>query len=357
MMLHASSRAGHAVALVIFLVAIAGAVGGQEITAGADGIFRTRPIKNRVPLAAGRLIEIRAAASLRGSLSITVHEADSAVLIYRKSAKTDSKTRAIDYVDVIALGLTSTPGGARLEMRSPNPAPWREGEYGAADVELRLPVECEVDIDATYFDLEATGPFRSLVDNSSLGRLQVSGVTERLKLATANQKVVIQDVAGSISAATSNATLTVFKANCSEENIDLRNENGDIKADHITGGLNIRNSYGRIEVTNFRSHGQNSFVRSTAGPISLAATELTRCQLLVSNRYEDIELWLPVEISAVLALAVDESGHIEVGNLQVKSEMVQPNRLNLVAGAGNGLINASIRGNGNVYVRGIDEGE
>lgn len=357
MKLRKNGNTGLVIALLLLLAAIGGAVCAQEITAVSENMFQTRLIETRVPLASGRLVEIRAAASLQGSLIISVHEADTALLIYSKIARTKNKELAIDYIDVIALDLTATPAGARLEMRSPNPAPWQTGEYGAAEVHLRLPVDCEVDIDATYFDLEATGPFRSLVNNSSLGQLKVSGVTERLKLSTANQKVVIRDVTGSISAATTNATMKVFNVDCSDGNIDLRNENGDIRCHDITGSLNIRNSYGRTEITGFRSRGRDSFVRSSSGPISLTVAELRDCRLLVSNRYEDIELWLPTDIGSILALAVDESGHIELSGLKVKSEMVQPNRLNLVAGDGDGLINASVRGSGNIYVRGVDEEE
>jgi len=49
-------------------------------------------------------------------------------------------------------------------------------------------------------------------------------------------------------------------------------------------------------------------------------------------------------------LTVDQEGRIEAVNFPFTTELVEPNRLNLVVGGGKGLVNGSIRGKGNIYV-------
>ena len=73
--------------------------------------------------------------------------------------------------------------------------------------------------------------------------------------------------------------------------------------------------------------------------------------------FEDIDLMIPASCDATLALAVDQEGKIEVSDLEFKPQMVQPNRLNLVAGNGSGLIRATVQGDGTIHLRGHDQGE
>ena len=64
----------------------------------------------------------------------------------------------------------------------------------------------------------------------------------------------------------------------------------------------------------------------------------------------DIDLRLPAEFSAVLALAVDEGGKIEAENFPFTTELVESDRLDLLVGDGDGLISGAVRGKGNIYV-------
>ncbi|MEW5995534.1 MAG: hypothetical protein AB1744_14215, partial [Candidatus Zixiibacteriota bacterium] len=93
------------------------------------------------------------------------------------------------------------------------------------------------------------------------------------------------------------------------------------------------------------------------GPIYVDIIHMADSRVVISNRYEDIDVRIPAELSARLSLAVDEEGKIEVGKLPFKVDLVQPTRLNLVAGEGEALISATIRGSGNIYLRGEEAGE
>jgi len=330
---------------------------GQEIHLEEEGLYSTENLTARSKIANQHQVTIKAATSLRGELNIVVGDSAFVTLEYTKKALTAHRARAIDYIDLISINLARTPEGVRLELRAPNPPPWDPDESGMVMAKLVLPAECSVEIDAAYFDVKAVGPLLAMVNTSSLGRLQVSEVTERLKLNTANRRVMIENISGEISVTTSNANLTARNLFCTETDAVLRNEDGDITIDGVMGGVNVSTQYGRIKIEDFRPRGRRSFVRGHSGPISVSITEFTDCRLLINNRYEDIDLTVPAHCNSTLALAVDEQGKIEVSDLIVKPETVLPNRLNLVVGDGSGLIRATIQGDGTIHVRGQDEGD
>ena len=140
--------------------------------------------------------------------------------------------------------------------------------------------------------------------------------------------------------------------------IDLqrrKNDGGDITIEGMTGHLNIGSNYGRVEVTDFTVEGRGNFIRGFSGPIVVELTDLGDGQLVVMNRYEDIEIVVPADLSAMLSLAVGEQGRIEATNLKFTPEFIETNRMNLTAGDGRGRIKSEIRGEGNIYVIGTEK--
>ncbi len=345
-------------ALVVSLLVLAGLpCAAQEVHKESKELYSTRKLTASVPVRQGNRITIQAAVSLRGSLTITVADVNQVTLVYSKKAKTSGKSTAIDYIDLIAVALENTPEGAGLQMRAPNPPPWEGAEYGMVEAELTLPPDWSLEIEAVYFDLTATGPFTELSNSTSLGRLDVSHVTKLLDLSTANRRVNVNDVSGSISVSTTNSTLAAGDVTSLAETATFRNDGGDIRIDGLQGAVNVRNSYGRIEIVGFEPHGGKSYIRCVSGPILVALTEMADGQLSINNRYEDIELEIPSDLSAVVTLAVDDEGKIDASEFNFKTELVEQNRLNLIAGTGVGLISGSVRGKGNIYIRGIEHEE
>ncbi len=322
----------------------------QEIREESKGVFATRELEKSVMPGQGNLLLIKSAASLQGVLTIRATTEDRAVLTYFKKARTSRESRAIDYLDQIAVVLSKTPSGLKLEMRAPNPPPWEADESGIVEVVLQIPEGFAVEIDAAGFDVDADGPFISFENTASLGRMDIAHVTEYLKVETANQRVTVTDISGQIRVSTTNAILTAEGISDLSQPVVLRNDGGDVRVYGLTGGLNVKNAYGRIEIVDWDPGDDKSYVRCTSGPISISLTELSTGQLLVNNRYEDIELKLPEEFSAVLTLTVDEGSKIEAEHFAFTTELVEPNRLSLVVGDGGGLISGYIRGKGNIYV-------
>ncbi len=326
----------------------------QEITEESKGMFATREQYQTVRPGQGNILTVKSAVSLGGKLMITTTTEDQAKMSFVKKAQTPRRSRAIDYLDQIAVNLDRTPTGLKLEMRAPNPAPWRSGESGLVEVVLELPEMFSVEVDAVYFNITADGPFRSFESINSLGRIDVAHVSSLLKVETANQRVTVTDISGEIEVSTTNAILTAEGISNLIKPLKLRNDGGDIRVFGLKGGANIKNAYGRIEIIDWNPGDEKSYIRCKSGPILVSLTELTRGEILINNKYEDIELTLPREFSAVLSLSVDSGSKIEADHFAFTTQLVEPDRLNLVVGDGGGLISGSIRGKGNILITGAD---
>ena len=343
---------------LIFFVFLCSSLSAQEIIQENADIFKTRDISKTLKVSARSKVVIRSALTLSGSIKIEISESDIARLTYVKRAKNKSKSKAIDFIDIISVDFELTHDGLRLDLRAPNPAPWSgTNESGSVEIHLVLPEFCSLEFNAQYFDIDAEGPFNSFVLPESFGRIYVENVIDNLEISSANRKVTARNLSGSVSITTSHAALQVDKVHSPKQKIELRNDGGDIKISDIVGELNVKNSYGRIDIRKYNPMGNYNYIRSTNGPITIAMNEFSTNKLLVTNSYEDIEILIPDDISAQISLAVEEGNKIEVTDILTKPDFIQNNRLNLIAGDGKAIINSSVRGNGNIYFRGFSKGE
>ncbi|MEW6051288.1 MAG: hypothetical protein AB1644_09555 [Candidatus Zixiibacteriota bacterium] len=339
---------------LVFAIVMAGTACGQEITEKEPGLYVTREIRANVTMGPHKRLVIRSAIRLSGSLNITTEKSNSVTLAYTKRARADSKAKGIDYIDLIAVSLDQMADHTRLEMRAPNPAPWdKEDEAGIVVADLVVPTDAVVGIDASGFDVSAVGPLHSLVVQPSLGKVEAHKVTAKLDVTTANQRILLEEIAGDISAATTNASIVATNIACPGNAARFRNEGGDIKITGLTGAVNAKNSYGRIDLNDFRPQGEPSFVRGNSAPVIVEIRSMRDGRLVITNQFEDIEVTVPDSISANFSLAVDEDGAIETTNLRFKTDLVEKDRLNLRTGNGDAEISGSIRGKGRIYVRGV----
>lgn len=328
-------------------------VSAQEIEKVSDELWSTRDIVLSRAAGSVNRITIKSSENLSGKLTLQAWDRDSIVVTYSKQAKTDTRSRAIDYIDLMSVELEIPPQGADLELRAPNPAPWnKRADKGMVFATIQVPNNIQVEIDATYHDVTANGPFASLRIPESLGRLEVSHVHGELDITTANRRVFLQDVSGSVSASTSNSLLRAVSVDGSNGPARFRNEGGDIELDSLRGEINVRNSYGRVMIQSFVPGGESSVIRNVSGLVSVNLVAMTEGQLIITNRHEDIEITIPDDLSAFLSLAV-EDGEIDCTGFTFSPELVQDNRLNLIVGDGEVDFSGTVRGEGDIYVRGV----
>jgi len=329
-------------------------VAAQAVDEVDDGLFATRELSLDVTFGRGDRLVIQSVESLRGSIRVVADDVNEIRADYIKQARAANRSLAIDYIDRIGVVAAQTPTGAEISLRAPNPPPWEsDGNAGMVQIEVVVPEGSSLEINAQLFDVEVVGPLSNVSIVESLGRIQVTGVTSRLDVATANRRVTIEDVAGDVFVSTSNSLLEVSNVRCeSGQRADFRNDEGDIRIESFNGEITVRNSYGRIDMTDITLSGRRNLVRSAYGPIFLELVKASDAQLKLSNRHEDIEVEMPEDISAVLSLAVEEDSRIEVSSFSMRPELVERDRLSMIVGGSESLISGSISGKGNIFVRG-----
>jgi hypothetical protein len=326
---------------------------GQEVAERENNVFATEPIQKGRTVARNAKLLVASAVHLSGTIHIRSHESDSLLISYVKVAKAGDRSQAIDFIDLISVVVEGRNDSPKIEMRSPNPAPWSGTDYsGQVELEIVAPAGCEIEIRALAYDVTVTGPLRALDIPESLGKIEVANISERLNVVTANRRVMLNDISGQISAATANSSLTAQNVRSLEDQARFRNDGGDIEIVSLVGTLDIKNSYGRITVEDFESQGRSSYVRGASGPISIELISMTEGQLVVSNRQEDVEITVPDTLSAFYTLSVDDDGVIEATNFPFTPDLVERNRLSLQSGDGRVDILGSIKGKGNIFIRG-----
>lgn len=330
----------------------------QEIFRENKDLFATKELSEKMSLSPQSNVLIKSSGALHGKINIITGEDDVIIVNYYKKAKTRSKSEAVDFIDLIAVDVNKSEKGARIEIRAPNPAPWSETDKSAfVEIEIITPEFCSIDIEAEHFDVVASGPFTSFRVKSSLGRMEVENVTEQLDLVTSNRRVEVRDVSGNIMISTKHSKLTVDNVLGTQNKLVIFNEQGEINLNNISAELSLKSSYSKIDINNFTPTGRKNYIRGMHAPILISINRFDAENFIVSNRHEDVEMEVPSDLSAVLALAVEEGSKIEVSDFPFKADLVQENRLSLVAGKGDILINGSIRGGGNIYIKGQESRE
>ncbi|MBI5267753.1 MAG: hypothetical protein HY851_11020 [candidate division Zixibacteria bacterium] len=342
------------VALMAALLCSTALVSAQEMNEAEKGVWKTGETKAKLAMGKLNRIVIRSASAVNGSIEITTGFVKEAQLTYVKTAKTESRKMALDYLDALSVSLDAFGGKARLEFRAPNPAPWSGStDAGMVTGKLLLPKGTFVEIEASSFDIKATGPLAGLVIINSLGQIEATRIDSLVDITTANQKVVLDQISGDISVTTTNAPLVCSHISTSKVPARFKNESGDVKLDSVNGSINVRSSFGKIAVTGFNAGGEGSTIKGASGPISIALTGLTGGPLVVSNKHEDVELLVPKSLSAYLSLSTEEENRIEATGFVFRTELVQRDRLNLVVGKGEVNVNCTVKGQGSIYVRGV----
>ncbi len=347
-------KARNMIPLLILLFLSTASPWGKEVVSLGDDLFETREAKITSPMTSGEKVIINSAMGLSGKLNVISEEAEQASFVYKKILKTSDPSEAMDYADVIEITLEATPEGLKLLLQAPNPAPWGgSANSGRVEGDLYLPSDCHIEIDAAYFDLKIDGPFRSVRNKSSFGRLDIRKITQEVNLATSSREIVAKDISGDIALTTGNGEIKIENLVSRTRPADIINENANIYVSDASGSVNIKNSYGKIRLDNFHLKGADSRITGSYGPIRLEISDIANTALTISNQNEDIQVTLPDAVSAKFLLKVGLRGKINVEGLKARPTTVKSDRLEFITGAGESEIAVDIEGNGNISLKGI----
>ena len=297
---------------------------------------------------------INSASNFPGEIRIIARESQTVTFEYRKILKTPDYNEAISYAEVIEVEIKNVPGGINLMLRAPNPPPWSGSDNSARiEGELRLPLNCDLDIESDFIDFTIEGPFRSISNKPSFAQFDIRGVSEKLDITTAGQNIYLRDISGLVSVTTNNADIRIRNMITDTKPARLKNERGDILiADH-DGALDVQNSFGKIRINGARLKSHTSKIHGLHCPIKLEAAEITGGDLEITSTFENVDLILPQSLSASMNFKVGLEGEIHIVNLPVKPIKVERDRFRGVSGEGESNIMVEIEGPGNIEVEGI----
>lgn len=326
----------------------------DEMVSLEEGRFATNLNYLRETVSSRKRIIINSAVNLKGKITVRAENIAEAILEYRKIIKTRSQSEAIDFAAAINITLDKSPSGTRLLLQAPNPAPWTgTTRDGLVEATLRLPEDCRIEIDALYFDFDIVGPFRGLVNKSSLGRLDVKYITERLELGTSNRDISAEQITGVISISTAHADIRIDDLVSEKTAAQIKNNKGNIFIENASGMLDVQNSYGKIRLEQMIFRGGNSRIMGQYSPIRLKLANMEKGYLTVSNNNSDIEILMPDSISVKCLLSVGPEGEISVERLPAVPTYVSSNSLGFISAEGTSRADISIAGDGNIYLKGI----
>lgn len=344
-----------AIVIFAFFSVVTPTVYSQQIYEESDNLYTTAQLESQISYSKIRKIIISSASQLSGKIEVTAESIPGVSIQYKKKAKAKTKSQAIDYIDLIALSMTAKPEVIEINLRAPNPAPWVENqEAGILEISIQVPYNCEITFKTQLFDIVAEGPFKQIIIPSSLERIIVEDVSQLLDISTTNQKIKMTNIRGEISASTTNAKLEARVISSLKSQASFKNDGGDIVIDDLTGLVNIKNNYGRITLKNFNATEGKNFIRGFSAPVTLEILKLKNAHLTILNRFEDIEIFLPEDVSANFSLAVEDGNKIEAADFEFSPRFIQENRLTLKSGNGESSINSTIRGEGNIYILGVE---
>jgi len=305
-------------------------------------------------LAPGEKVAIMSVTSLSGKLYIHAGEGEEVVFEYKRLIKCGEESLAREYDELTEVEIQKTPAALKLFLRAPNPAPW-SGTNNSVVIEgdLTLPPDCQLEIDAEYYDLIVEGPFTSLENQASLGKMDISNISRSLIVSADARDMTLENISGDISVTISNADVTAQNLVTKDETARIKNENGNVFIEDIDGNFVIRNSYGKIRVSGVVLAGDNSRIIGTHCPIKVEVVESVDAGLSISDDYEDVTLEIADHIPARFTLDVEGDGEIHIVDIPVKPLIVRSDRMECMAGDGRVPINIDLEESGNIFIEGI----
>jgi len=301
----------------------------------------------------GEKVSIMSVSSLSGKLYIFAGDDDKVVFEYKRLIKCNDESTAREYDDLVEGEMQKTPAELRLFLRAPNPAPWGSTDNSVMiEGELRLPPDCQLEIDAEYYDLVVEGPFTSLQNRATLGKMDISRITRSLIISGGSRDVNLTDITGEISVTLNNADINAQNLVTMDESARIKNEHGHITIEDIIGSFSIRSSYGKIRINGADLNGGGSRIIGSHCPIRVEVTGSDNSGLSISNVYDDVELSILDTIPVRFSLDVEGEGEMHITDLPVKPVIVRSNMLECHTGEGNVAIDIDVEESGNIFIEG-----
>ncbi len=267
--------------------------------------------------------------------------------------KAGSLEEAQRFADYIVLEQHKSGNDLHIAARASREAPWRGTDQSARiDLEVSLPESLVVELNAVYFDINITGPFKTARIINEFGRVRVSNVSDGLSVVTDNSYVRVSDIQGEIDVSTSNNKIHAENIDTRDKSARFRNEFGLIEVSRFTGVLECETSNGPLDVRGVSLTEGRSRLSTTYSAIDAELISLKGATLHIEDNFSNVSVILPEDTEVRFDINVDRGGRIYLSGIPVIP--IELDRERLIARTDNpdSKISVELEGIGTVNVRG-----
>lgn len=327
----------------------------SKIQSLGGGRFMTE-WQQRLPIAGVDRLRIAVSHNLGGQIVVAVTSTDTARVNVSKILRAESPAAAEVFDRAVNVRLERNGSDLRLNFDSPPGAPWEGTDFSVrCNVEILLPPNLAIDVDARHFDYDFEGPLRAVSIDTEFGLIKLRDVREKVDLRGSFTPIELTQVRGAIFAQTSYATIKVSDAIADPERAArFVNESGAIEISGIAGAFVVESS-GFIKIDDAVLVGAASRLNSRRAPVELGITEFSGAQLKIASDLGPVSVTLPSAVSARFQMSVGEGGSIRTRGveLQTHKHLLSSGRIEGTAGRGEGVVDIEVTGRGMINVSGI----
>jgi len=330
--------------------------------------------------------------NINGKIRLFSRQSDAVVINFEKTAVTTSKAESERFLELIDFRLDVTDDQAICEILSPSHSPW-EGSNYSVNFELLIEIPEKMDILAkgVFIDFEIEGPFQGVDLNASFSSVDIRRIYGPVKVSTSfgdvsveavkgetrietdngkisarniivpsgyavfqasNSPISLSDIRGPVEAYTSYSAIDVNKIEATYEPVVLKTTYGPVNIVNATGEIICETSYAPISITTSKIKHGRSKIETSHAPITLQFDEISDCELLINNDFNNVNLSLPTDISAKFIVSVGNGGRIHTKNLNLRPTVLDLTSLEAYVGEGDSRIEVAVDGIGNVNIDG-----
>ncbi|UCB52204.1 MAG: DUF4097 family beta strand repeat protein [Candidatus Zixiibacteriota bacterium] len=291
--------------------------------------------------------------NLGGSVTLQVGDEDACNVDLECWARARNRRMAEEFTELAEMHLDAENGVVTLRLVTPRDAPWEGKDYGIrANLDIYVPPDIVVEIKTRYFDMEISGPFKTVDIRNSYGEVQVVDVTEETTIDGSYSKVEVESVQGNLEIETSYNPIWIRDVDTKEGKALLKTTYGKIDVENLIGTLDASTVYNPIHCSGLTLLGGQNHIRTVYSKIDLEIDRMEDCGLSVTNSYGNINLTVPEDLSAHLRLSVGRGGTINTNRILIRPLVLDKTRLEGICGDGDSKIGLQVNGIGKILLEG-----
>jgi hypothetical protein len=292
-------------------------------------------------------------ANLGGQINLQVWEEDDCLVKFECWAKANTQEKAKKFTDLVEMNLDREEEIITLKLDAPHPAPWEGSNYGIkVTLDIYVPHGLMLEAKTQGFDLDISGPLKTVNIQNHYGGIQVKDVSEETNIRGTYGNVDVENIRGELNIETSYNSVSATDINTQNGKAFLKTTYGKIDVERFRGQLEVNTVYSSIDGSDITLLGGRNEIKTVYSKINLEFANIKDAELYVKNTYGNIDMVVPKDLSARLMLTVGRGGKIHTSGILIKPLVLEKTRLEGVCGKEDSEIEMDIDGIGQILLEG-----